>query len=90
MPSHLIPRSITLPFKYRITVKQVPYEELLHRACEGSGDWDSESRTIYIEKDLTLPEKRYMLLSMLHHALLDASHWALDAGIAAPGVSAQP
>lgn len=82
--TYLIPRSLTLPFGYRVTIKQVPFEEILHGGGEQGALWCVETRTLLIDQDLPLIEKRYWVMSQLHHIVLDANHEMLDAGLIAP------
>lgn len=81
---HLIPKRVRLPFWHVVAIKQVPFEEILCHATEEGACWVVETQTILIDQDLTLPEKRYWMLTQLHHALLDVIHEDLDAGILQP------
>jgi Zn-dependent peptidase ImmA (M78 family) len=74
-----IPASVTLPFGYRVTVKQsstIPHD------CDGT--WDSDTRTITIRKSLPLKRRVYILGHELGHAWLDWQHEYLDRDEAKP------
>ena len=82
--AHPIPTKITLPFGYKVQVRQVPYAEILLLGSEGGGHWAVETRTLYLDQDLPLKERRYWLMSQLHHIVLDANHELLDNGTIKP------
>lgn len=82
--THTIPRSITLPFGYKVKIVQVPYEDLLHLGTEDNACWMVESQILYLDKDLPLPQKRYWIMSQMHHIVLDANHAMLDDGFMSP------
>jgi hypothetical protein len=75
-----IPKSLTLPFGYRVTIREVPKKDL--EDCYA--DWQSDTRTIRIQKSLSVAQKRYLLWHELLHAVHDAAHSALDLGKAQP------
>lgn len=74
-----LPRTIALPFGYRVRVRQVPAREL--PGCDG--EWCAETRTVRIVRSLPERRKRYILYHELVHAVLDAGHHALNDGSAA-------
>ncbi len=78
-----IPRKVTLPFGYIITVKQLSNGEFNRKEPGCDGLWDVERRTIYIRGSLPLNRRRYILLHELGHAWLDFQHQFMDAGHAA-------
>lgn len=75
-----IPSRVVLPFGYRITVKQVTDSEMDARDANADGEWDCETRTIYIRKRLPMTRRRYILAHELGHAWLDWQHRYLDNG----------
>lgn len=74
-----IPACVTLPFGYRITIKQTDY---IHTDCDGT--WDVDTRTITIRKSLPLQRRVYILGHELGHAWLDWQHEYLDSNEAKP------
>ena len=79
-----LPRLIKLPFGYSVKVKHVPYQDFCHLSGDDTAYWDVENKLLYIDSDLPLAEKRYMLMSQLGHILLDACHEYLDSGLMKP------
>ncbi len=73
--SYGLPNAELLPWGYVVWVKEVdpdsPY-------LEGqNGTWDVDSRTIYIDKSLSLPERRYVFAHEYRtHAIGDWELWA--------------
>ncbi|MFO0775534.1 MAG: ImmA/IrrE family metallo-endopeptidase [Nitrospiraceae bacterium] len=79
-PIHRIPLRVMLPFGYRIVVKQLTDSEMDARDPNADGEWDCETRTIYIRKRLPMTRRRYILAHELGHAWLDWQHRYLDSG----------
>lgn len=75
-----IPKNITLPFGYRVTVKQLPDVEFNMHAPEADGVWLVDTRTILIRKRLPAKRRAYILAHELGHAWLDWTHNYLDNG----------
>jgi hypothetical protein len=73
-----IPKTITLPFGYRIRVLQVPKREL----DDCYADWCCTTRTIRVQKSLSLARRRYLVAHELLHALNDFTHALLLHGLA--------
>jgi Zn-dependent peptidase ImmA (M78 family) len=74
-----LPTSVRLPFGYRVLVKLVTDTEMTEHCEDGAdGLWDSESRTIYIRKNLPKQRQRYILWHELGHVLWDGQHALLD------------
>jgi Zn-dependent peptidase ImmA (M78 family) len=78
--SRKIPKTLTLPFGYRISIREVAKAEL----DDCYADWDSSDRVIRIRKSLSTAQKQYLFWHELQHAVLDAAHAALDLGRAQP------
>ena len=76
-----IPKSLSLPFGYKVVIKQVPYDEILCRDCEDPCLWDSEKKILFLDEGLSLKEKRYWIVSQLFHITLDMQHEMLENGI---------
>lgn len=67
-----IPGSITLPFGYRITVKQLPTSELVNLLGEDvMAGWVCESNTIYLDKSRPIAKRRADFAHELVHAVAD-------------------
>lgn len=85
-----LPAQIELPFGYRIAVREVGEKELRDAAeCEAGDDtpdgcWDSETRTIYVDRSLPRRRSRYILAHEFGHAFLDWQHFCLDFGAMKP------
>jgi Zn-dependent peptidase ImmA (M78 family) len=79
-----LPRLIKLPFGYTVRIRHVPYQEFCHLSGDATAYWDSEKKLLYIDSDMPPAEKRYLLMSQLHHILLDANHEYLDSGLIRP------
>lgn len=75
-----IPKSVVLPFGYRITVRQLSDSEMDKLDANADGIWDDETKTIYIRKRLPVTRRRYILAHELGHAWLDWQHRYLDDG----------
>lgn len=83
-----LPKSLTLPFGYRVSIKEVTDGEMrdLDDADERESDgcWDATTRTIYIVKTLSPRRKRYILGHELFHAVVDFQHHLLNERSAKP------
>lgn len=79
-----IPASITLPFGYKVTIKQLSDQEFDTHASDADGLWVPETRTILIRKRLPAKRRAYLLVHELGHAWLDFSHQYLDNGDVKP------
>ncbi len=79
-----IPKTITLPFGYRVTVKQLPDKEFDLISPESDGVWMVEQRLIVIRKKLPAKRRAYILAHELGHAWLDWQHNYLDEGLSKP------
>lgn len=75
-----IPKSITLPFGYRVTVKQLSNSDMDMLATDADGLWMDDTRTILIRKTLPAKRRAYILAHELGHAWLDWTHLFLDNG----------
>lgn len=74
-----IPASFTLPFNYKVTVKQVPPKSVpLHDPTNPDDDldgcWIEEERTIYLNKALSPKKMRYLFIHELMHVFADWQH----------------
>lgn len=79
-----LPKHVTLPFGYRVTVKQLSDAEFDVHCKECDGLWLDDSRTILIRKRLPAKRRAYLLVHELGHAWLDFSHQYLDNGDVKP------
>ncbi len=73
-----IPTFVTLPFGYRVTIKQLNNTEFNIHASECDGLWYADTRTILIRKSLPAKRRAYILVHELGHAYLDWQHSHLD------------
>lgn len=84
----ILPKSLTLPFGYRVSIREVTDGEMREMDDEdervSDGCWDVETRTIYIVKTLSPRRKRYILGHELFHAVLDWQHHMLNEGAIKP------
>lgn len=87
-PSYPLPRTIMLPFGYKVKVKLISAKEMReHETPEVPtlyAFWDADTQTIYIRATLNPAARRYMLSHEFHHAVLDWQHEMLDRGVMAP------
>lgn len=84
MRRYPIPRRLYFPFGYVVSVRQVTQTEL-RAQYEGDaidGLWDSTIRVIWIDKNITMTRKRYVLIHEAQHALTDMMLWAIHEGLA--------
>lgn len=75
-----LPRRITLPFGYVVSVRLVTDAEMKAEA-DGEvtdGLWDDETRTILVRRDLPMKRRKYVLGHELGHAYLDWTHFCFD------------
>jgi len=79
-----IPASITLPFGYKVTIKQLSDQEFDTHAQDADGLWVPETRTILIRKRLPAKRRAYLLAHELGHAWLDWQHKHLDLELLKP------
>lgn len=79
-----LPKTITLPFGYRVSVKQLPDKEFDLLSPDSDGLWLADSRLIVIRKSLPAKRRAYILAHELGHAWLDWQHQHLDEGEAKP------
>lgn len=69
-----MPNADVLPWGYVYWVKEVEPDD---PALEGSnGTWDVETRTIYVDRSLSLPERRYVFAHEFRsHVIGDWELW---------------
>lgn len=79
-----LPKTITLPFGYRVSVKQLPDKEFDLLSPDSDGLWLADSKLIVIRKSLPAKRRAYILAHELGHAWLDWQHQHLDDGEAKP------
>ncbi len=79
-----IPASVTLPFGYRVIIKQLGDAEFDTHCAEADGLWIPETRTILVRKRLPAKRRAYILAHELGHAWLDWQHHYLDNGDSKP------
>ncbi len=79
-----LPKTITLPFGYRVTVKQLSDKEFDLLASDSDGLWLADQRLIVIRKSLPAKRRAYILAHELGHAWLDWQHTYLDEGLTKP------
>ncbi len=78
MTVHRIPKYITLPFGYRITVIQLTdrdYDE--ENGPDSFACWDSSDRTMYLRKRRPIRKRRADLAHEMLHACTDWQVWLL-------------
>lgn len=79
-----IPHTISLPFGYRVTVKQIDDSIMNELVITSDSYWNDETLTIFIRKRLPFKRRVYLLAHELGHAWLDWQHRYLDANEAKP------
>lgn len=79
-----LPKTITLPFGYRVTVKQLPDKEFDVLASDSDGLWLADQKLILVRKSLPAKRRAYILAHELGHAWLDWQHTYLDEGLTKP------
>lgn len=73
-----IPKCLTLPFGYRVTVTQLPDREYDEENGDGSfACWDSSERTIYLRKRRPIRKRRADFAHEMLHACADWQVWLL-------------
>lgn len=77
----VIPKSVTLPWGYKIKIRVVSRPEI---GEDVDGLWDEEKREITICRDLPVKRKRYVLAHELQHAWLDWQHHCFNIGVIDP------
>lgn len=81
-PVNALPRTILLPFDYKVKVKLVPAKECKEENGKLLDGWfDPDSNSIFIKKTLPAARRRYILGHELGHAVLDWIHECLNNGI---------
>lgn len=72
--AYSIPEAVPLLWGYVAWVKQVPPE---HPELEGRhAAWDTDTRTVWLDKTKPLAELRWCLMHELDHAWADCKGWA--------------
>lgn len=79
-----LPKTINLPFGYRVTVKQLPDKEFDLLASDSDGLWLADQKLILVRKSLPAKRRAYILAHELGHAWLDWQHTYLDEGLTKP------
>lgn len=78
-----IPASVTLPFGYRVSIKQLSNSEFDSYCADADALWLDHTKTILIRKSLPPKRRAYLLAHELGHAWLDWQHYYLNSGDAA-------
>jgi Zn-dependent peptidase ImmA (M78 family) len=77
-PRTIIPKRVVFPFGFVVRVEQVSRNVLTQ---DVDSEWNGDSRSIFIDKGLSLQRRRYLLTHELGHAWLDWQHYIMDLGV---------